>query len=76
MNCSRDSTGKLCRRCKYVRKHFKNFVIKTLLTANIISLLFWLSFIDYIISWQPYLIMAVNFVVICWIALVNDVIYY
>lgn len=76
MNCSRDSTDKLCRRCKYVRKHFKNFVIKTLLAANIISLLLWLSFIDYIISWQPYLIMAVNFVVICWIALVNDAIYY
>ncbi len=76
MNCSRDSTSKLCRRCKYVRKHFKNFVIKTLLAANIISLLFWLSFIDYIISWQPYLIMAVNFIVVSWIALVNDVIYY
>ena len=75
MNCSRDST-KICRRCKYVRKHFKNFVIKTLLGVNIFSLLFWLSFIDYIISWQPYLIMAVNFVVICWIALVNDIIYY
>ena len=76
MNCSRDSTGELCRRCKYVRKHFKNFVIKTLLGVNIFSLLFWLSFIDYIISWQPYIIMAVNFVVISWIALVNDVIYY
>ena len=35
MNCSRDSTGKLCRRCKYVRKHFKNFVIKTLLGVQI-----------------------------------------
>ena len=75
MNCSCDNTSKLCRHCKYVRKHFKNFVIKTLLVVNIFSLLFWLSFIDYIISWQPYVIMAVNFVVISWIALVNDIIY-
>lgn len=74
MNCSRDSTGKKCQRCRYIRKHFKNFMIKSLIFINAFSLLFWLSIVDYIISWQPYAIMTVNFTWLCWIAVVNNVI--
>lgn len=58
MNCSRNC--KMCRTCKYIRKHFKNFVIKTLCVINAFSLAFWLCAIDAIISWQPYVIMLVN----------------
>lgn len=58
MNCSRNC--KMCRVCKYIRKHFKNFVIKTLCVINAFSLAFWLCAIDAIISWQPYVIMLVN----------------
>lgn len=58
MNCSRNC--KMCRVCKYIRRHFKNFIIKALCVINAFSLAFWLCAIDAIISWQPYVIMLVN----------------
>lgn len=58
MNCSRNR--KMCRMCKYIRRHFKNFIIKALCVINAFSLAFWLCAIDAIISWQPYVIMLVN----------------
>lgn len=58
MNCSRNC--KMCRMCKYIRRHFKNFIIKALCVINAFSLAFWLCAIDAIISWQPYVIMLVN----------------
>lgn len=51
---------KLCRVCRYVRKHTKNFIIKTLFALNAFSLVFWMCLIDAIISWQPWVIMLVN----------------
>lgn len=46
--------------CKYIRRHFKNFIIKALCVINAFSLAFWLCAIDAIISWQPYVIMLFN----------------
>ena len=50
----------MCRVCKYIRKHFKNFIIKTLCVLNAFSLFYWMYWIDAIISWQPWVIMLVN----------------
>ena len=57
MNCSHN-----CKMCGYAvyQKHFKNFVIKTLVFVNMISFMYWCLLIDYIISWQPYAIMILN----------------
>lgn len=54
MNCS-----------KKVRIRIHKIGIKIFTALNIISLLFWVSLIDCIISWQPYVIMLFNFVWIC-----------
>lgn len=51
---------KLCRICRYTRKHAKNFILKTLCAINGFSLVFWICCIDSIISWEPWVIMAVN----------------
>ncbi len=51
---------KMCQVCRYTRKHFKNFVIKTLCIINALSLLYWLIVLDGIASWQPLVIMTVN----------------
>lgn len=52
MNCSHNCM--MCRVWKYIKKHFKNFVIKTIIFFNMLSLMYWIVYIDYIISWQPY----------------------
>lgn len=69
MNCSHNC--KMCRVCRYIRKHFKNFVIKTLVFVNMISFMYWCLLIDYIISWQPYAIMILNLSVTALIAYAN-----
>lgn len=62
MNCSHNCM--MCRVWKYIKKHFKNFVIKTIIFFNMLSLMYWIVYIDYIISWQPYAIMAFNLLVL------------
>lgn len=69
MNCSHNC--KMCLVCRYIRKHFKNFVIKTLVFVNMISFMYWCLLIDYIISWQPYAIMILNLSVTALIAYAN-----
>lgn len=70
MNCSHiqlyDVTG-----MKYIKKHFKNFVIKTIIFFNVLSLMYWIVYSDYIISWQPYAIMAFNLLVLSLIGYAN-----
>lgn len=70
MNCSHDC--KMCRVCKYIRKHFKNFIIKTLCVLNAFSLVYWICWIDAIISWQPWVIMLVNASFLILVAYAND----
>lgn len=69
MNCSHNC--KMCRVCRYVRKHFKNFIIKSILCLNLFSFFYWVLLIDYIISWQPFAIMAVNLLVVFLIGYAN-----
>lgn len=69
MNCSHNCM--MCRVWKYIKKHFKNFVIKTLVFVNMISFMYWCLLIDYIISWQPYAIMILNLSVIALIVYAN-----
>lgn len=73
MNYSHDC--KMCRVYRYVRRHAKNFIIKGLCVINAFSLLFWACFLDSIISWQPYAIMAVNFLFLCLVAYANSCFY-
>lgn len=73
MNCSYDC--KMCRGCRYIRRHAKNFIIKSLCVINAFSLLFWACFLDSIIFWQPYAIMAVNFLFLCLVAYTNGCFY-
>lgn len=54
MNCS-----------KKMKRKIHNFVIKALTAINVFSLIYWICWIDCIISWQPYVIMLVNFIWIC-----------
>ena len=61
----------MCQVCRYTRKHFKNFVIKTLCIINALSLLYWLIVLDGIASWQPLAIMAVNLAFLITVACVN-----
>lgn len=70
MNCSYNC--KMCRVCRYIRRHIKNFIIKALLVTNFTSLLFWMCYLDAIISWQPYVIMLVNALVVGVIGYAND----
>jgi hypothetical protein len=69
MNCSHNCM--MCRVWKYIKKHFKNFVIKTISFFNMLSLMYWIVYIDYIISWQPYAIMAFNLLVLSLIGYAN-----
>lgn len=69
MNCSHNC--KMCRVCRYVRKHFKNFIIKSIFCLNLFSFMYWCLLIDYIISWQPFAIMAFNFLVVFLIGYAN-----
>lgn len=55
------------RKTKKIRKKIHIFGIKALTALNAFSLIYWICWIDYIISWQPYVIMLVNF---AWITLV------
>lgn len=43
-----------------MKRKIHNVVLMVLIYLNAFSLLFWISVIDAIISWQPYVIMAVN----------------
>lgn len=42
----------------------RKVVLNVLTMINAISLLFWILVVDAIVSWQPYLIMSINF---CWL---------
>lgn len=70
MNCSHNC--RLCKVCKYTRKHVKNFIIKTLCILNAFSLLFWVCMLDSIISWQPYVIMLSNLSFLSLVTYVNE----
>lgn len=61
----------MCQVCRYTRKHFKNYAIKTLCIINALSLLYWLIVLDSIASWQPLVIMAVNLAFLIAVAYVN-----
>lgn len=69
MNCSRNR--RMCRTCRYIRRHAKNFIIKTLCIINAFSLIFWVCAIDAIISWQPYVIMLFNTLFLLAVAYAN-----
>lgn len=69
MNCSHNCV--MCRVWKYIKKHFKNFVIKTVVFFNLFSFMYWVLWLDYIISWQPYAIMAFNLLVLFLIGYAN-----
>ena len=43
-----------------MKRKIHNVVLMVLIYLNAFSLLFWILVIDAIISWQPYVIMAVN----------------
>lgn len=73
MNCSYNC--RMCRVCRYVRRHAKNFIIKTLCVFNAFSLMFWVCMIDSIVSWQPYVIMAVNILFLCLVGYANGCFY-
>lgn len=58
-----------------IRRKIHNGIIKTLVFLNLFSLMFWVCCIDAIISWQPYLIMAVNFAFLTLVAYANGWMY-
>lgn len=60
MNCS-----------KKMKRKIHNFVIKALTALNVFSLIYWICWIDCIISLQPYVIMLVNFTWICLVLYAN-----
>lgn len=60
MNCS-----------KKMKRKIHNFVIKALTAINVFSPIYWICWIDCIISWQPYVIMLVNFIWICLVLYAN-----
>lgn len=43
------------------KKKIHNFILKAFYMLNGFSLLYWMCWIDAICSWQPYLIMFINF---------------
>lgn len=51
MNCSR----------KTLKIKIHNFILISLYSLNWFSFVFWICWIDAITSWQPYVIMIVNF---------------
>lgn len=54
-----------------LKKKMHNAIIKALVGLNLFSLLYWICWIDAIISWQPYVIMAVNFCFLLAVAYAN-----
>lgn len=58
MSCSRNC--KMCRCCRYVRKHIKNFIIRTLCLLNACSLLFLMCLVDSTLSWWCPAVMGLN----------------
>lgn len=56
---------------KKMKRKIHNFVIKALTALNAFSLIYWICWIDCIISWQPYVIMLVNFTWICLVLYAN-----
>lgn len=60
---------------KRTRRKIHNFGLKTITMLNVISFFYWVCWIDAIISWQPYLIMAINFGWICLFAYANGYFY-
>ena len=46
---------------KKLKRKIHNAILITLYSLNAFSLVFWICLIDSIISWQPYVIMIVNF---------------
>ena len=46
---------------KKIRRKIHNFGLKIITVLNVLSLLYWMCVIDAVVSWQPYLIMAINF---------------
>ena len=45
---------------RYVKKHFKNFMIKIFCLLNLISLLYCMLLVDYFTSWKPWIIICSN----------------
>lgn len=69
MNCSHNCV--MCRVWKYIKKHFKNFIIKVFCLLNLLSLFYWVCWLDYIVSWQPYVIMCCNSTFLVWVVYAN-----
>lgn len=55
-----------CRKTRRIRRKIHQAGIKGFTFLNAVSLLFWIMYVDAICSWQPYLIMSINF---CWLVL-------
>lgn len=60
---------------KRTKKKILKMVIKTFTIMNLLSLMFWISCLDGIVSWQPWLIIAFNFGWLILVAYVNGGLY-
>lgn len=56
-----------------MKRKIYNVVLKILIYLNLFSLMFWICAIDAIISWQPWVIMAVNFGFLALVGYANGV---
>lgn len=54
------------RKTRRIRRKIHVAGVKCFTFLNAVSLLFWITYADAICSWQPYLIMSINF---CWLTL-------
>ena len=63
------------KKTKRIRKKIHIFGLKVFTFLNFMSLIFWISCIDAIISWQPYVIMIFNFAWLYLMAYANGLIY-
>ena len=60
------------RKTRKTRLKIHKFGLKGLTFLNGFSLIYWVCWIDAIVSWQPYLIMAINFGWLCLMGYCNS----
>ena len=67
MNCSK--------KMKRIKKKIYILGLKVFTFLNFMSLIFWMSFVDIIFNWKPYVIMIFNFSWLFLIAYANGYVY-
>ena len=60
-----------CKRTRRIRRKIHVIGLKIFTWMNAVSLLFWILYVDGICSWQPYLIMSINFTWLSMMAYAN-----